>query len=260
MRLRAGNGQAAPDGRHRRPICGLGDLLTAPFNGRHDFARALVLDPRRDAAARLASRGDLDPIAHERRAQPSRRGIDRRTRVVGGGTRPYLVWSFNYSHATAGQKALHRLCHELNRAGQRAFIGNGYAVNPEWDTPHADAPLEGDWVAVYPEVVTGNPWGAPHVARWALYFPGVLAGDREYDPSEAVFTWQREYLDGVPVLQTPTVDLDVYRDLDLPRAGALTFANKGRSDLLHVTGAAAPICTVPINFPVSTSRMVINLL
>ncbi len=108
---------------------------------------------------------------------------------------------------------------------------------PRTPTPHA----AGDWVAVYPEVVAGNPWGAPHVARWALYFPGVLAGDREYDPSEAVFTWQREYLEGVPVLQTPTVDLDIYRDLDLPRAGALTFANKGRSDLLHVTGAAAPI-------------------
>lgn len=151
------------------------------------------------------------------------------------------MWSFDYSHATAGQKALHRLCHELNLAGQQAFIGNRYAVNPDWDTPHADAPLEGDWVAIYPEVVSGNPWRAPHVARWVLYFPGVLAGDRAYDPSEAVFTWSRLYLDGVPVLQTPTIDLDIYRELDLPRVGALTFANKGRSDLLHVSGAAAPI-------------------
>ena len=47
------------------------------------------------------------------------------------------------------------------------------------------APLDGDWCAVYPEIVRGNPWNAPHVARWVLNVPGLLrGGDKEYDPAE----------------------------------------------------------------------------
>ena len=137
----------------------------------------------------------------------------------------YLVWSLDYSHASAGPKALHRLCHELNQAGQEAAIGNGYAVNPEWDTPHGEPGT--DTIAVYPEVVRGNPWGAPRVARWVLNRPGVMGGDLAYDPSEMVFAWDASFLAGVPLLQLPTIEDDIYRDLGLPRSGALVWVGKG---------------------------------
>ena len=151
--------------------------------------------------------------------------------------RPYIVWSYDYSHASAGPKALHRLCHELNEAGQEAYIGPGWAKNPEWNTPAwlGALPPE-EWIAVYPEVVSGNPWQVARVARWALNVPGLLAGDKVYDSAEMVFTWDRVYLDGVPVLQTPTVDLDIYADRHQPRSGALTFANKGQP-AVRISGA-----------------------
>ena len=151
----------------------------------------------------------------------------------------YVIWSYDYSHASAGPKALHRLCHELNEAGQEAYIGDGWATNPEWNTPHGE-PV-GDMIAVYPEVVSGNPWNASRVARWALNVPGLLGGDKVYPASEMVFAWDRKYLDGVPLLQTPTVDLDIYFDQHAMRTGTLFFVGKGRRDLLHIDGAAQEI-------------------
>jgi hypothetical protein len=50
-------------------------------------------------------------------------------------------------------------------------------------------------IAVYPEIIRGNPFGAKHVVRWALNVPGYLAGEARYDPSDVVFTWDRKYLD-----------------------------------------------------------------
>lgn len=137
----------------------------------------------------------------------------------------YLIWSYDYSHASAGPKVLHRLCHELNLAGQEAYIGP-WATNPEWDTPTAGAPLTGDWTAIYPEIVHGNPWNAPHVVRWVLNVPGKLGGDREYDPSEVVFSWDRRFLDA-PLLQIPAIETDIYTDRHEPRSGELFYVGKG---------------------------------
>jgi hypothetical protein len=153
----------------------------------------------------------------------------------------YLIWAYDYSHASAGPKALHRLCHELTAAGQKAYIGQEWATNPEWNTPTHAAPLEGDWCAIYPEVVPGNPWNAPRVARWALNEPGRWGGDKVYPVSEMVFTWDRKYLANVPILQTPTVDLTVYFDCHAIRAGALYFVGKGQRDRLRIDGAATEI-------------------
>lgn len=137
----------------------------------------------------------------------------------------YLIWSYDYSHASAGPKVLHRLCHELNRAGQEAYVGP-WATNPDWDTPTADAPLDGDWTAVYPEIVSGNPWNAPNVARWVLNVPGKLGGDTTYDPSETVFSWHRRFLDA-PILHLPAIELDIYTDRHQPRFGAAVYVGKG---------------------------------
>ena len=141
--------------------------------------------------------------------------------------RPYLIWSYAYSHASAGPKALHRLCHELNDEGLEAYVG-WPEVNPEWNTPYHAAPLAGDWCAVYPEIVSGNPWNAPHVARWVLNVPGLLrGGDKEYDPSEMVFSWSSTFLDGVPLLFLPAIELDIYTDRGEPREGMLYYVGKG---------------------------------
>jgi hypothetical protein len=138
----------------------------------------------------------------------------------------YLIWSYDYDHASAGPKALHRLCHELNMAGQEAYVGP-WTTNPDWITPVHDAPLSGDWTAVYPEIVRGNPWNAPHVARWVLNTPGLLGGDPTYDASEIVFAWHSEFLSGVPLLELPTIETDIYTDRHESRSGEAFYIGKG---------------------------------
>ena len=46
---------------------------------------------------------------------------------------------------------------------------------------------------VYPETVTGNPLGAKVVIRWVLNRPGLLAGDRVFDPKKIVFNYSSAY-------------------------------------------------------------------
>jgi len=89
-----------------------------------------------------------------------------------------------------------------------------------------------DWIAVYPEVVSGNPWGAPRVVRWVLNNPGRLGGDKTYDPSESVWVFGEMINDpGVPperILRLPTIELDLYTDRHEPRSGALYYVGKGQ--------------------------------
>ena len=138
----------------------------------------------------------------------------------------YLIWSYDYRHDSGGPKVLHRLCHELNEAGQEAYVG-WLVTNPDWNTPFHDEPLSGDWTAIYPEIVSGNPWNAPHVVRWVLNNPGLLGGDTVYDPSETVFTFSPLFMDA-PVLMLPTIELDIYFDRHLPREGAVFYVGKGQ--------------------------------
>jgi hypothetical protein len=149
----------------------------------------------------------------------------------------YLIWSYDYSHASSGPKALHLLCHELNLAAEQAAIGNGYATNPEWNTPNGS--MDDDTIAIYPEVVSGNPWGASRVARWVLNVPGKLGGDTTYDPAEIVFSWDRSFLDATP-LQVPHVETDIYTDRGEPRSGEVYFVGRANYDGSRV-GNATPI-------------------
>jgi len=144
----------------------------------------------------------------------------------------YLIWSYDYSHASAGQKVLHRLAHELRLIGEEAYVGP-WATNPEWDTPHIPFDLttisEGEWCAVYPEIVPGNPWDAPVVARWVLNSPGLLGGDPEYPDSEIVFSYSPTFSDAQP-LYLPAVELDIYTDRHEPRQGSAVYVGKGIED------------------------------
>jgi hypothetical protein len=143
----------------------------------------------------------------------------------------YLIWTYNYSHASSGPKVLHLLCHELNGAGQDAYVS--FAVtNPAWNTPYHPGPIDDDWIAVYPEVVHGNPWNARHVVRWVLNNPGKLGGDKTYHPAEVVFTYHELFNDmGVPperVLFLPAIETEIYVDRHLPRGGPAFYVGKGR--------------------------------
>lgn len=146
-------------------------------------------------------------------------------------TIPYLVWSFDYYLDSAGQKVMHRLCHELNEAGQQAYVAYPKR-NPAWNTPYHEGPLSGDWIAIYPEIVKGNPWKAPRVVRYVLNNPGKLGGDKTYDPSEIVYVYSELFNDiGVPperIMYLPAIELDIYFDRHLPRDIEVFYVGKGK--------------------------------
>jgi hypothetical protein len=102
----------------------------------------------------------------------------------------FLIYAPPYQNWSAGGRVLHRLCHLLNVIGHDAAIpywpnGQENRVNPDWRTPYITNP-EPDRVVVFPEVVSGNPLAAPHVVRYVMNHPGLLAGDTRYADGEVV--------------------------------------------------------------------------
>ena len=112
----------------------------------------------------------------------------------------YVLLAPNFVTSSAGVRCLYLLCDRLNRRGYPAFV--------TWSrqtAPHLSAPIlpltqaralvaEKGAIAVYPEIVPGNPLGAKRVARWVLNRPGLLGGDKEYDPDELVFYYANAFL------------------------------------------------------------------
>jgi hypothetical protein len=152
---------------------------------------------------------------------------------------PYYIYGLDYSQRSAGQRALHYLCHALNELGYEAYISSE-VTHPGLRTPtltrrirkrHAEAGCTP--IVVYPEIVSGNPLDGRVVARWLLNQPGHLAGDRFYDDTDLIFVYSRAFeLPGfqAQVLHIPTVDTTVFNNLDNPDDGTRDlvcyYANK----------------------------------
>ena len=147
---------------------------------------------------------------------------------------PYLIVSPPYYPSSAGVRMLHALCHYLNESGYEAYIATD-VVNPEWN--EKTCPLQifsrliYEGITIYPEIISGNPFGAKVVVRYILNHPGLLGGDKEYDPSEILFTCNGETLrQYVPsddrILCIPLIE-DYFRDEELPRKGGCFYVGKG---------------------------------
>ena len=149
-------------------------------------------------------------------------------------TREYIIWSPPYTHTSGGISVLHYLCHLLNEGGYSAYISS--AGNPSWNEKgisrvDLDKKMKEGAIAVYPEIVKGNPYNSQRVVRWVLYLPGVIGGDKEYDPSEAVFCYDARFCDAAKSDRLFAVDIDEcteFIDKGNPRKGNLLWVGKGR--------------------------------
>ena len=159
---------------------------------------------------------------------------------------PYYIVASRWTSSSAGVRALHLLCHALNRSGHKAYlIYHPFDVHPrsgtnnELFTPILEEAEARDHlrrqltpIVLYPEVVFGNPLQAPVVARWILNFPGLLGGDSVYADSEMCFGYSRELAiaAGSPdqVLYLPTIDTRIFYPAHSPgvRSGACFCASK----------------------------------
>ncbi len=146
----------------------------------------------------------------------------------------FLIWATPFDIGSGGSVALHRLAHNLENAGQTALIWSS-RKNPDWlGTLVLDSgamPTGRDIIAVYPEVVFGNPFSAEHVVRWILNTPGVCGGDGVYGANDLIFNWSNAYT--IPFARkangmlTAFRDYSHFRDLGYQRQGCCYVVRKG---------------------------------
>jgi len=164
----------------------------------------------------------------EVRARPRRSSAHRITR--------FAVCAPDYTGGSGGSIALHRLCDLLNASGCEAWIvpiEAGAVTNPDWRGPlaGADGPLPPDAVAIYPEIISGNPLGAGRVVRWLLNRPGAVNGGAAMDeqPEDLLLAYDPQIDADLPVLWVPVIDPTVFFPKDRPGSGRLLWIGKGRA-------------------------------
>ncbi|OJA37669.1 glycosyl transferase [Burkholderia ubonensis] len=166
---------------------------------------------------------------------PAHRG----SRIFARLDHPYYVCAPKFRQTSGGVRAMHYLCHVLNLLGHEAYV-NTDGVHPDLRTPHltndvaqAHADAHRSPIAVYPEIVSGNPFGTRCVARYLLAEPGRIEGNAiDLQPSDLVFTfgptlvpagWQADEL------RMPLVDTRIFNSDgvdDARRSGTAVFINR----------------------------------
>lgn len=96
---------------------------------------------------------------------------------------PYYIYAPAYRETSAGIVVLHELCHALNVHGYEAYITGTQAIGPGLHTPLLTREIMDNHlrsglipIAVYPEVVCGNPINTQVCVRYILNKIGFLTG------------------------------------------------------------------------------------
>jgi glycosyltransferase involved in cell wall biosynthesis/AraC-like DNA-binding protein len=172
-------------------------------------------------------------------------------------SQPYYIYSWDFSSKSAGIRALHYLCHALNELGASAYLVGAKQQHTNLRTPiltvddlirHEKLGLSP--IAVYPEIVFGNPLGTDNVVRWLLNTAGYLGGDSKFDNNEMIYAFSADFLpkdrEG-KILRVPVVDTNVFHNKnntkDNERQGTYYYANKylaqGGQLTEHIDGATS---------------------
>lgn len=148
----------------------------------------------------------------------------------------YIIVAPQYACNSAGIKILYELSYQLNVHGCESYVLEWNGLEQRLDRYRTcsanfalNAIANGHWV-VYAEIVKGNPLKAKNVIRYVLNVPGLLGGDKTYDSSELLFSWN-SYISkhswNSPILRTPCIDLSICKDNGLPRKGTCFMVYKG---------------------------------
>ena len=124
---------------------------------------------------------------------------------------PYYIVAARYVRTSAGIKALHFLCHALNRMGEQAFLIIHPHFPPYLSThPALNTPLltkrTMDYhraqgltpITIYPESIKGDPMNAPFIVRYVLNYAGLLGGDSQFPVSEYCISYSGAIAATVP--------------------------------------------------------------
>jgi hypothetical protein len=136
--------------------------------------------------------------------------------VWGEDVNPFYIVSPRYVRTSAGIRVLHHLSNILNRLGFPAYM----IISPDFEgenviAPNLISPLLTKRVAeahfrsgltpitLYPEVIHGNPFRAPFVARFLGNFPGLLGGPAAFAADEVIVPYSAALAAAVPGAESP---------------------------------------------------------
>jgi O-antigen biosynthesis protein len=157
--------------------------------------------------------------------------------------KPYYVSAPQFNLGSAGCVVMHRLAHELRLRGMEVYLSTrlqnpryeALPVSNDWGHDAASCPHRPGSIAVYPEIVHGNPMGGSVVVRYILNKPGRFGGPASFPETDLLFVysdfWNRESGLDLPeerVLMIPSWDTDTFFDMRLNREGCLHYRGKGR--------------------------------
>ncbi len=187
----------------------------------------------------------------------------------GGEGLPLVLYGPLYDESIGGSLVIHKLCHLINSLGRQASVFPGFFCQEfreartlrafggcflcrwRWllkqflgyrlQRPrHLHAPysrrLPRDFVAIYPEIVAGNPLRAPVVVRWLLHRPGFFTGETELGETDLLLTYAQHFGEGSPAdvphleLRCQILKTDIFREPEpaAPRSGSCYILRKGR--------------------------------
>ncbi|MGD1824085.1 Glycosyl transferase family 2 [Chromobacterium violaceum] len=142
--------------------------------------------------------------------------------------RPYYILTPRYTRISNGIRALHLLCHYLNKLGEEAYVLTR-ETDPELTTPLLSKEIVNRHksvnrvpIIVYPEVIHGNPMNGSSVVRYVLNHIGLLGGPQRYDKSDMLVYWAAEYVDPArdadpSIILIPTVDTKIFNNENNPQ-------------------------------------------
>lgn len=196
------------------------NMIFLGFHGLKSFCRPFTLE------------NSQERIFSEHQSHLMSFALETKKKILSGSppdssTKIYIILAPNFISNSAGIKCLYQLCHDLNVLGYPSFITGSLVTDPQLvapliDTHEAKKMMQSDFIAVYPETISGNPLRANTVARWALNRPGLLGGDKIYDDRELVFTYTNAFNDSIKntvagKLYLPTIDEKIfYNDSSTP--------------------------------------------
>ncbi len=157
----------------------------------------------------------------------------------------YYIYAPRYVGTSAGIRGLYSLARSLREAGQEAWIVT-YAGHTQDQLPESESDLVLDYdtslayaadaiapIAVYSEVVDGNPLKASAVVRYVMNAPGLLGGSETYDANECVYAFSEVLAQAIGKpdwsLFMPLVDEDQFPAGTGPRTITCTYASKYRA-------------------------------
>lgn len=133
-------------------------------------------------------------------------------------TIPYYVAAPSWTHRSSGVRVLHLLVHALNSIGQKAYLiplqDGEYVRHPHLDTPLLVTDHESFYnqaeiqpIAIYPDIVIGNPYNCKKVVRYLLA-PPKHEIESSFLPSDKIYYYRSDM--GLPVLCLPTFDSSIF--------------------------------------------------